>query len=208
VEKKSKVEVEEEEEKQRLKEQKEEEDIMLDGDSAVADQSLQAAETPPENAEDQMKDEPNRAVFKMLRVSGLDSVLNRKKGSGMCPKMTDCSVGDWGDWSNCSLPCDGGNTSRHRTVLQWPEYGGMECPEIIETKSCNTRECDCGVNKFSEWSMCTRECGSGSTERHRDVFREPLGDGAMCPDLNQTKACNVRDCAVVGLPSIDLQMLI
>ena len=202
VEKKSKVEVEEEEEKQRLKEQKEEEDIMLDGDSAVADQSLQAAETPPENAEDQMKDEPNRAVFKMLRVSGLDSVLNRKKGSGMCPKMTDCSVGDWGDWSNCSLPCDGGNTSRHRTVLQWPEYGGMECPEIIETKSCNTRECDCGVNKFSEWSMCTRECGSGSTERHRDVFREPLGDGAMCPDLNQTKACNVRDCAVVGLPSI------
>ena len=190
------------EERQRLKEQKEEEDIMLDGESDVADAALQAAETPPENAEDQIEGEPNRAVFKMLRVSGLDSVLNRFSGGDMCPHLVDCEVGGWGDWSNCSLPCDGGNTTRNRVVLAEPEYGGVQCPVLFESKICNTRECDCGVNQFNDWSECSRECGTGWSSRSRSIFRTPLGDGAACPELNQTKNCNEQACAVLGLPSM------
>jgi hypothetical protein len=199
---KSTAEKQEEEEEKRLKAQKEEEDIILDGDSSVADQALQAAETPPDNAEDQIENEPNRAVFKMLRISGMDSVLNRIKGSGICPHVVDCEVGDWGDWSNCSLPCDGGETTRERKLIVSPEYGGLECPVMSETKLCNTRECDCGVNNFTEWSECSHECGGGKKTRTRTVFRQPLGDGSVCPNLNESVSCNTQECAVVGLPSI------
>ena len=192
----------EEDERKRLKEQKEEEDIMLDGESDVADQALQQAETPPENAEDQIEGEPNRAVFKMLRVSGLDSVLNRIKGGGLCPHMVECEVGGWNDWTNCSLPCDGGNTTRSRIVINEPEYGGTACPNLLEAKTCNVRECDCGMNPFNEWSECSRECGTGWSARSRTIFRQPLGDGAACLALNESKNCNENSCAVLGLPSL------
>ena len=204
---KSTTEKAEEEEKLRLKAQKEEEDIILDGESTVADEALQSAETPPENAEDQIENEPNRAVFKMFRISGMDSVINRIKGTGLCPHIVDCVVGDWGDWSNCSLPCDGGNTTRSRIVEVTPDYGGLACPDTAETKTCNTRECDCGVSNFTGWSECSQECGVGSQTRSRTIFREPLGDGAVCPALNESESCNEHECAVVGLPSLGSTMV-
>jgi hypothetical protein len=192
----------EKKQKELLAKQKEEEDLLLDGESSVADEALATAETPPENAEDQSDGEPNRAVFKMLRVSGQDSVTNRIKGSGVCPAMVDCQFTDFGEWSNCSLPCDGGESTRNRTVLAKPEYGGKQCPALTETKTCNTRECDCGVTPFSEWSECSAECGGGTKERGRSVFRVPLGDGELCPELNESKTCNTEECAVLGLPSL------
>jgi hypothetical protein len=183
-----------------LAKQNEEEELLLDGESDVADAALQAAETPAENEEDQVPGEPNRAVFKMLRVSGMDSVTNRVHGSGICPRMIDCEVSDWTEWSNCSLPCDGGNSTRTREILVTPEFGGRLCPAMVESRACNTRECDCGVTEFGSYTVCDRECGGGTSSRSRTIFREPLGDGELCPALNESVSCNVDPCAVVGLP--------
>ena len=40
------------------------------------------------------------------------------------------------------------------------------------------------------------------TGRSRRVFREPLGDGAVCPHLNETEVCNNRTCPFIGLPQV------
>ena len=39
------------------------------------------------------------------------------------------------------------------------------------------------------------------TNRHdRFVVLPPLLDGALCPPLNESKACNVMPCAIEGIP--------
>lgn len=52
-----------------------------------------------------------------------------------CP--IDCEVSNWAAWSDCSQSCNG-TQSRVRTVTQNPQFGGEPCPELIETRDCNT----------------------------------------------------------------------
>lgn len=52
-----------------------------------------------------------------------------------CP--IDCEVSNWGAWSTCSESCNG-TQSRVRTVTQNPQFGGEACPDLIETRDCNT----------------------------------------------------------------------
>jgi len=50
----------------------------------------------------------------------------------------DCVLGPWSDFSECSLPCDGGQQTRTRAVLQEPANGGTACGQTEETQPCNT----------------------------------------------------------------------
>ncbi|KAL4003606.1 Somatomedin B domain family protein [Acanthocheilonema viteae] len=59
-----------------------------------------------------------------------------------CPP-SDCIVSEWSVWSSC-IPdqgsCKAGVQTRERSIDRKPEHGGMECPSLIEKKSC-FKEC-------------------------------------------------------------------
>jgi hypothetical protein len=67
-----------------------------------------------------------------------------------CP--VDCDY-NWGPWSECSLTCGGGYTTREPTVYNAHAYGGKECP-AAERQVCNTDYCavDCYMGEWGEWS--------------------------------------------------------
>ena len=52
----------------------------------------------------------------------------------------DCK-GNWGDWGDCSKPCDGGTRSRTWNTTVEPRNNGTPCPPSAQTESCNTGSC-------------------------------------------------------------------
>ncbi|XP_072253400.1 thrombospondin type-1 domain-containing protein 7B [Leuresthes tenuis] len=76
-----------------------------------------------------------------------------------CPQ--DCVVSDFTSWSSCSKTCGAGLQHRTRHVLATPMYGGTNCPNFTETRTC-TKSVDCPVAedeyqynlKVGAWSEC------------------------------------------------------
>ncbi|XP_034041977.1 thrombospondin type-1 domain-containing protein 7B [Thalassophryne amazonica] len=76
-----------------------------------------------------------------------------------CPQ--DCVVSDFTSWSSCSKTCGVGLQHRTRHVLTTPMYGGANCPNLTETRTCtNTVACPGGEGdykyslKVGAWSKC------------------------------------------------------
>ena len=57
--------------------------------------------------------------------------------------IVDGGWSDFGEWDNCTMPCDGGTTCRERKCNNpIPKNGGEECHgESQECKDCNTISC-------------------------------------------------------------------
>ena len=51
---------------------------------------------------------------------------------------------------------------------------------------------DCQVGSWGDWSPCSTSCGRGTQERRREVLRPDSNGGVSCPDLRQTKQCQVE----------------
>ena len=51
---------------------------------------------------------------------------------------------DFGDWSECSVPCGGGIKERRRTCTNPPRSNGGACcaGDNMEAQSCNTESCE------------------------------------------------------------------
>jgi hypothetical protein len=56
-----------------------------------------------------------------------------------CP--VDCTVSEWTAWGACSVTCGDGMQTRTRSIIDAPQYGGQQCPELTESRSCNTQPC-------------------------------------------------------------------
>ena len=59
--------------------------------------------------------------------------------------VEDCKW-KWGEYSDCTAPCNGGTKTRYPIITQHPDHGGEECPSHVkqntsETESCNTHSC-------------------------------------------------------------------
>merc|ERR1719317_546579 len=116
-----------------------------------------------------------------------------------------CSVdgiwSSWTPWSNCSIVCGGGTSTRSRSCTG-QTCGGKPCPgNNTESKSCN-EEC-CSVDgvwtSWSIWSDCSKDCGGGTARRRRSCNGQACG-GNVCPgNSNESKACNEQCCAVDGI---------
>ncbi|CDJ47042.1 thrombospondin type 1 domain-containing protein, putative [Eimeria brunetti] len=103
---------------------------------------------------------------------------------------------EWTEWSACGASCGGGQQTRQRSVLSPPVEDGEPCPELLETRECNTFSCDggCHLGDWSEWTECSKPCEGGSKTRTRTVIAiEPDTD---CPPSTQTAPCNLHECAV------------
>lgn len=48
-----------------------------------------------------------------------------------------CVVSPWGDWSQCTRPCGGGETQRQRAII----LQGQDCPHLLEFTACNEHPC-------------------------------------------------------------------
>ncbi|XP_068755738.1 spondin-1-like isoform X1 [Montipora capricornis] len=111
---------------------------------------------------------------------------------------TDCSVSSWNSWSSCSTDTCGqqGLQRRSRTVTSSASCGGAACPTLDETRQCyGSKQVDCQVSSWSQWSACTITCGvSGiqSSARHRIITEKC---GGACPyTLQKTRRCQTIRC--------------
>ena len=63
------------------------------------------------------------------------------------PKMfvsiaVDCQMGDWSDWSSCSVTCGHGQKTKTRDVKVNADHGGSNCSDERQQKdSCFLRAC-------------------------------------------------------------------
>lgn len=114
-----------------------------------------------------------------------------------CP--VDCTVGEWTEFSVCSLTCGGeGTRTRTRELLVDAENGGKVCPALVEVRDCTGGPCPihCEVTPWDTWSECTKSCGSGKHTHRRSITRHAAHGGYVCPPLTETLSCNDQCCPI------------
>eukprot|EP00192_Tetraselmis_astigmatica_P001340 CAMPEP_0117696850 /NCGR_PEP_ID=MMETSP0804-20121206/28894_1 /TAXON_ID=1074897 /ORGANISM="Tetraselmis astigmatica, Strain CCMP880" /LENGTH=2321 /DNA_ID=CAMNT_0005511019 /DNA_START=558 /DNA_END=7525 /DNA_ORIENTATION=- len=149
-------------------------------------------------------------------------VLDVPSGGGTCPELiqqrrcfvpteqcyqdSDCQLGQWGGWSECSKPCGGGTQTRTREVVV-PQLGsGRPCSVTEEVRPCNIQQCseECMVSEFGRWGRCDSACGPGQQQRRRTIISVPsTGATAQCPPLEETRPCTSSPCALGQNPYPD-----
>eukprot|EP01137_Pigoraptor_chileana_P027903 Opistho-2@11109 len=120
------------------------------------------------------------------------------------PCAVNCVVAAFGEWSNCSAQCDGGSSSRVRSILTAPSNNGTACPTLVETVECNKKPCppvNCVTSDWSTWSECydldAPLCnGTGRRTRTRTVLVAPIRGGAECGGLQEDEVCYSPPCPV------------
>jgi len=120
------------------------------------------------------------------------------------PDPVDGGFGPWSQWSGCSASCDGGTHSRTRKCdSPAPAHGGKDCAgSYLDNGDCNIHACpvDGGFSLWSEWSGCSRSCGTGSRSQTRNCDNPaPVNGGQTCQgDYRATESCNTHFCPVDG----------
>jgi hypothetical protein len=110
----------------------------------------------------------------------------------------DCSVSKFGPWTGCTRSCGTGTNSRERTIVVNAYFGG-NCPELIQTKDCNTASCpvNCVHSDWATWGACSLSCGKGGQQkRSRKVKTEPKHGGSCEGALVQVKDCDLGACPI------------
>jgi len=117
-----------------------------------------------------------------------------------CP--VDCQVSGWGGWGACSVACGGGTQVSIRTVLVAPANGGLSCPTLSQSQTCNNFGCpvDCQVSAWQNSGGCSVPCGGGTQAQYRTTIVNAANGGAACPALQQTVSCNTQACAGLVQP--------
>ncbi|XP_070435726.1 thrombospondin type-1 domain-containing protein 7B isoform X1 [Equus przewalskii] len=76
-----------------------------------------------------------------------------------CPR--DCVVSEFSEWSKCSKGCGKQLQHRTRTAIAPPLYGGSPCPNLTESRACDTPiSCPLGEEEYTfslkvgPWSKC------------------------------------------------------
>ncbi|KAH8582948.1 thrombospondin type 1 domain-containing [Cryptosporidium sp. chipmunk genotype I] len=118
------------------------------------------------------------------------------EGSQIYPKVEDCQVSQWTDWSTCSKTCSTGSKARYRSVIMPSMNGGVPCPSLLDSSPCNA-DISCSPCQYSEWTVwseCSATCGSGSTIRTRKLLNAKYFLES-CIDTFQLRSCNGVSCA-------------
>jgi len=125
-----------------------------------------------------------------------------------CEAPVNCSLTDWGDWTECSTSCNG-MKRRFRQVGTYGRGTGDFCTGALkETWPCNPepgeevpRRCgeddsvDCLFGDWKEWSDCSATCGGGEHRRSRIVVQHPSAGGRGCMGpLSEVSECARTEC--------------
>eukprot|EP00116_Pleurobrachia_bachei_P000258 sb/3460520/ len=106
---------------------------------------------------------------------------------------------EWSEWSSCIPTCGLGNHTRVRVCTK-SQMGGQGCEgEDTETALCYTKPCpvEGGYTAWSDWSVCSEECGGGDQSRTRTCTNpSPAHGGRACPEEVSTdkRTCNLQAC--------------
>ncbi|KAF7655323.1 hypothetical protein LDENG_00057900 [Lucifuga dentata] len=85
-----------------------------------------------------------------------------------CPQ--DCVVSDFSAWSVCSKTCGTGLQHRTRHVLATLMYGGANCPNLTETRTCSIPlACSSGDGEY-QYSLKVRAWSECRIPHHKDVL--------------------------------------
>jgi len=113
----------------------------------------------------------------------------------------DCLLGGWSDWSECHK--DGMQRYREREVVRPGAHGGMPCQsELKEAAACEIENhtviaLDCKLSDWGPWTLCSRTCEGGQTQRQREIEVHAANGGAPCEDTTEeTVPCNDFACSV------------
>ena len=135
-----------------------------------------------------------------------------------CPMWTE-----WGEWTDCSLTCGGGQSRRFRQCVDSATGEESFCEgNDTEERICNTDECPV-YTEWAEWTECTVPCGGGTKKQIRECLVEDkceedetetadVCNESPCPEWTPwtewgqcTATCGggttkrIRDCLLIGL---------
>ena len=124
------------------------------------------------------------------------------------PCSIDGGYTEWSQFSECSKTCNAGSRKRTRKCSEpAPKYGGKNCSFLgpaEENRTCNAFPCPVHGNysSWSNFSACSKSCGNGTTQRHRNCSNpEPKHGGKNCSLLGPSKEvnyCNNFPCPIDG----------
>ncbi|KAK6590338.1 extracellular membrane associated protein [Cryptosporidium xiaoi] len=118
------------------------------------------------------------------------------KESKILPAVEDCKISQWTDWSSCSKTCSTGSKVRFRSVIMPRMNGGVPCPALLDTTSCNVDiDCSpCNYSIWTSWSECSSSCGKGTSTRTRYLI-SAIQSPDLCIDTTEIKTCRETFCA-------------
>ena len=115
---------------------------------------------------------------------------------------------EWSQFSECSKTCEAGTRKRTRKCNNpAPNFGGKNCLFLgpaEEKRACNVFPCPVHGNysSWSNFSACSKSCGNGTTQRHRNCSNpEPKHGGKNCSLLGpsiEVKNCTNFPCPIDG----------
>jgi hypothetical protein len=114
---------------------------------------------------------------------------SRSCNTNGCP--VNCVVSQWSVWGGCSATCGGGSQTQNRMVTTAPVNGGVVCPPLTNSRTCNTQACwvlECfsvmccpwPATPFVKLSGVTQKSGAWSGYR---IVRF-ANDGSIVSDVN------------------------
>ena len=144
-----------------------------------------------------------------------DNVETKPCSSPPCPCTAGvnctCELTEWTEWSKCSKTCGGGQSERTR---QYRTNATAGCIPMNprEVQPCNVQCCPVngGYTPWSEWSPCSKECGSGVRKRFRSCTSpEPSCKGKPCSECTvDTEVCNTTPCGKCNFFQLSMKTIL